>query len=75
MPVSPAFKANLAEWRTLLDAAKHYRNYLDAAAPQMTDENNELVAYDEIERLDMIIPRMDRELNEHLRRSASHLET
>ena len=74
MPNNPAFKANLAEWRTLLDAAQHYRNYLDSTAPQMEDENKELVAYDEIERLDMIIPRLDRELSEHLEQSASHLK-
>lgn len=71
MPNNPAFKANLAEWRTLLDAAQHYRKHLDAAAPQMEDENKELVAYDEIERLDMIIPRLDRELKEHLQLAAS----
>ncbi len=74
MPNNPAFKANLPEWRTLLDAAQHYRNYFDSTAPQMEDENKELVAYDEIERLDMIIPRLDRELSEHLEQSASHLK-
>ncbi len=75
MPVNPASKANLAERRTLLDAAQHYRTHLDLAAPQMENENEELVAYDEIERLDMIIPRLERELTEHLQQSASARHT
>ena len=71
MGINPAFKASLSEWRTLLDAAQHYRAYLDTTAPQMENENEELVAYDEIERLDMIIHRLDRELRENLELAAN----
>jgi hypothetical protein len=33
MPINPTFKLSIAEWRTVLAAARHYREYLAATAP------------------------------------------
>jgi hypothetical protein len=30
MPINPALKASFAEWRTVLAAARHYREFLAA---------------------------------------------
>jgi hypothetical protein len=64
MPVNPAFKASLAEWRTVLAAVRHYREHLAATAPGIENEDKQLIAYDDVERLDRIIPNFERQLNE-----------
>jgi len=64
MPINPAFKVSFAEWRTVLAAVRHYREYLAATAPVIEDEDKQLVAYDDIERLDWIIPNLECQLSE-----------
>jgi len=64
MPVNPAFKASFAEWRTVLAAARHYREFLAATAPRIEDDSQQLVAYDDIERLNRIIPNLETQLSE-----------
>lgn len=48
----------------MLAAARHYREYLASTAPVIEDEGRQLVAYDEIERLDRIIPSLECQLDE-----------
>lgn len=74
MPVNPAFKASLAEWRTVLAAVRHYREHLAATAPTIEDEDKQLIAYDDIERLDRIAPSFERQLSEHIQQ-ATHVHS
>ena len=71
MPVNPAFKATLAEWRTVLAAVQHYREHLASIAPNIEDEDKQLIAYDDMERLDRIAPSFDRQLNEYIQQATS----
>lgn len=71
MPVNPAFKATVAEWRTVLAAVRHYREHLASIAPSIENEDQQLIAYDDIERLDRITPSFDRQLKEHIQQATS----
>jgi hypothetical protein len=73
MPMNPAFKASFTEWRTVLAAVQHYRAYLAASAPVIEDEGRQLVAYDDIERLDRIIRSLECQLNEEQHRQEATL--
>jgi len=73
MPINPAFNVSFAEWRTVLAAARHYREYLASTAPVIEDEGRQLVAYDDIERLDRIIPSLECQLNEEQHRQQAIL--
>ena len=70
MPVSPAFQATVGEWRTILEALKHYQSYLEETVPLMetheglTDEG--LIAYDHLERLGGILPKIQQQMAEYL---------
>jgi hypothetical protein len=73
MPINPAFKASLAEWRTVLAAVRHYREHLAATAPAIENEDKQLIAYDDMERLDRIIPNFERQLDEETRQQKTTL--
>ena len=56
MPANPTLIASLAEWRTVMAALQHYRVYLAQTAPDIEDEDAQLVSYDHLERLERIVP-------------------
>jgi hypothetical protein len=64
MPTSPTSKISVSEWRTALAAGRHYREYLAATAPGIQDEDQQLVAFDDIERIDRIIRSLDYQMGE-----------
>ncbi len=66
MPSKPGFKAHLGEWRTIIMALHYTRDHLTLAAPAVDNEEEQLIVYDHLERLDRLIPRMELELNEEL---------
>ena len=70
MPISyanPAFKVTYAEWRTVLDALRFYAKHLEAIGPaiQEEDEDKWLLIYDDQERLDLIIPSLERQFKDY----------
>jgi hypothetical protein len=67
MPSNPSCHATIAEWRTVLAAIRHYREYLASVAPEIEDEDKQLIAFDDMERLDRIALSFDRQVEEHLR--------
>ncbi len=62
----PGFYALLGEWRTILMSLHYTRDHLGIAV-QRTDEEQEehLVIYDHLERLDHLIPRIRQGLDEY----------
>lgn len=66
MPNNPAFKATLAEWRTVMAAIVQYKEFLSESAPKIEDEDDQLIAYDHLERLDRLIPSFERQLDEYV---------
>jgi hypothetical protein len=58
MPANPAFHATLAEWRTVLADVRQYKDHLASIAPNIEDEDQQLVAWDHIQRLDHIISQL-----------------
>ena len=70
MPASPVFQATLGEWRTVLEALRHYRQHLERAAPRMSGEDGPseegLVAYDHLERLEGLLPKLEAQLQAYL---------
>ncbi len=73
MLINPAFNVGFTEWRTALAPARHYREYLASTAPVIEDEGRQLIAYDDIERLDRIIPSLECQLNEEQHRQEATL--
>ena len=71
MAENPALKATLAEWRTVLAAARHYKEHLLATAPDIADEDEQLVAFDHVERLDRLVPNLERQLQAIVERESS----
>ncbi len=63
---NPALRATIPEWRTLLKAAKHYKTYLEGIVPTDPDSDEELLAFDDLERLDRTIPILEEQLAEHI---------
>ena len=68
MPAVPMLKATLGEWRTVLAAARYFEEHLSTVVPQMGEEDEDLVMYDHLERLEHIIPSFERQLNEFFER-------
>ena len=66
MPNNPAFKATRAEWRTVMAAIVRYKEFLGEGAPKIEGEDDKLIAYDHIERLDRLIPSFERQLDEYV---------
>ena len=63
---NPALKATISEWRTLLKAAKHYKMYLESIVSTDPDSDEELLAFDDLDRLDRTIPILEKQLAEHI---------
>jgi hypothetical protein len=64
MQINPTFKASYAEWLTVLAAARYYREYFAVSAPGIEDKDQQLVAFDDTERLDRIIRSLDYQMGE-----------
>lgn len=52
----PAFTASLPEWRTVISAIEQYKEHLARTAANLESEDEQLVTYDHMERLERIIP-------------------
>ena len=67
MLTNPTLKATLSEWRTVMAAVQQYRDHLAQLVPNIEDEDEQLVAYDHLERLDRIIPSFELQLDEYIK--------
>ena len=56
-----SFKATVAEWRTVIESMKHFREHLRHQVKQIKDEDEQNLMYDEIERLESLIPDFERQ--------------
>ena len=70
MPISyanPAFKVTYAEWRTVLDALRFYAKHLEAIGPAIREEDEDKwrLIYEDQERLDLIIPSLERQFKDY----------
>ncbi len=74
MPANPTFKASYAEWRTVLDALHHYAAHLAATISGVEDADKHLIAYDDLERLDRIIPSFERQFQTYMDQTAAALD-
>ncbi len=63
---TPGFNARIGEWRTILMSLRYTHDHLVVDLPSIADEDEHLIAYDHLERLEMLIPRIESELNEAL---------
>lgn len=71
MPNNPSLKARLPEWTTVLNALDCYRTHLEERQKHLNAECDEyLVAYDELERLDFLIPNLTKQVAEATEHSA-----
>lgn len=68
MPANPTFKASYPEWRTVIDALHQYAKHLEAIGPTIKEEDEDkwLLIYDDLERLDRIIPSFERQWQEYM---------
>lgn len=54
-----SFKATVGEWKTVIEAMKHYKKYLENLG--IKDEDQQLAVDDDIHRLMMMIPDFERQ--------------
>ena len=66
MPSDSGYKTTWGEWQTVLAALRHYKEHLSSFVQQTENEDEELVAYDHLERLDHIIPTIESRLSEEV---------
>jgi len=50
------FRAIVSEWKLVIDALENYKADLDATVESMEDEDKQNLIYDDLERLDALIP-------------------
>lgn len=50
------FKALVAEWRLVINALENYKQHLDATVDEIEDEDQQNIVYDDLERLEALIP-------------------
>ena len=74
MPANPTFKASYAEWSTVLDALHNYAAHLASTISGIEDEDKHLIAYDDLERLDRIIPSFERQFQAYMDQTAAALD-
>lgn len=54
-----SFRATVGEWRTVIDAMKHYKRNLETQ--DLENEDQQLLMDDDIERLTLLIPDFERQ--------------
>ncbi len=56
MPNATNFKAIVSEWRLVLQALEAYKANLDSKVDSIEDEDKQNEIYDDLERLERLIP-------------------
>ncbi len=56
MPNTSDFKAIISEWRLVINALENYKDVLDSKVKNIEDEDLQNEIYDDLERLERLIP-------------------
>lgn len=67
---NPAFKVTYPEWRTIMDALRHYKQHLEANMGGIEDEDAQLLVHDDLERLDLIILSLEDQFSKYTEQTA-----
>jgi hypothetical protein len=66
MPDTTNFKALVSEWRLVLRALDSYKTMLDSKVDSIDDEDKQNEMYDDLERLERLIPDFQSQFNDNL---------
>ncbi|OUS10925.1 hypothetical protein A9Q89_10225 [Gammaproteobacteria bacterium 53_120_T64] len=67
MPNAISFKAIASEWSLVLQALEAYKVRLDSEVESIEDEDQQNEIYDELERLDSLIPDFQSQFNSNFK--------